>query len=172
MNKDKLTFFENIYYWILYCLPRPRQNGMDPASVASFLLSLLKIFNGLVVFFLLLNLPPVKFLYIAIGEQSWILTVVLLGIFGLVVLIQSSNCENKLPLIIDKIKKLTPKQKRIRILIFILYVVSSVILMFFIPTLESMGIPRDEIKEVSIDSKPSDSTHFDFEKYRHKYEQK
>lgn len=135
-NKDKLTFFENIYYWIWCCMPKPRENGMDPTTVASFLLNLLKTFNGIFIIFLIQIFLPSKLLKFLFGEYNWLLTIILFGILGLVLFIRDAGYDKRVNSISEKVKILTPKVKMQKMFIFILYVILSILLMFLIPSIE------------------------------------
>lgn len=140
-NKNKLTFFENIYYWLWYSMPKPRQYGNEPAPYISFLLALFQILNGGFIIVLLnvafLNTHYIREIIseILLGEWKWLFIIILISL-GFFLIKHDEGYEKKMNVISEKIKNLTPKERRIKIFSFFLYVILSIGLMFFIPWIQ------------------------------------
>lgn len=135
-NKDRVSFFENIYYWLWYSMPKPQQYGDEPAPFIGFLVSVLLIFNGMFIVILVGSLLNTtmrgSISHFLLGDFKWILILILISL-GLVLTKYTDRYAENFKSISDKISRLSPRQRSVKILTFFFYIIFSVGLLISIP---------------------------------------
>lgn len=144
MNKEdqniKISFFENIFYWLWYYFQKviPKE-GMPSPMVACTVLSVFKVFN---VFFILTitsvligyNIFNIlNFLIKSENRIVWIL--VLLPVVLLIQHIDERLYQRKFDIIKDKIETLPVKLKYSKRLTFLIYLIFTLITSALVPCL-------------------------------------
>lgn len=137
-REDKLTFFENIYYWFWYYLPKNSERWHHtPEALGCTFLSILKGSNFLWLIMLLGALLKKNIFTSIFGEFDGKLAVALTFI-PLILLLgwyDERRYEQRSEEIVKKFKNLTPRKKLNKKIFFFIYVLLSITIWSFANTL-------------------------------------
>lgn len=125
MNNIKLSFFENIYYWIWYYIPNFKYGHHPTPALACTFLSVLKSLNF---FWILILLSAILKNNIAISlfgdSKIWIILGSLIMAYFLV-RNDEKRYEERFEIITEKMEILTQKERNIKRVIFFVYTIVS-----------------------------------------------
>lgn len=122
----KLTFFENIYYWIWRYMPKIK-NSIYPAMDASAVLTLMKVLN----IFLFLCLTDQVLNSILFSSMSAIFNILYITgtcfvIFLILDKYHVKKYDNRCDIIVEKMRSLDHKKRGSKQIIFVSYVTATV----------------------------------------------
>lgn len=124
---NKLTFFENIYYWIWKYIPRIK-GSMYPAIEASSVLTLFKVFNIFIGFGLVNTYFDSTAFIKATGHYS---IIYLAGVYFIIFLIldkyNMKRYDRQCATIVEKMRSLSHRQRIRKKKVFLSYVIITLV---------------------------------------------
>lgn len=137
-NKDKLTFFENIYYWLWYIAPNQSKNwNGTKANFSCMICTVLRILNIFWIIGFISYMLNINILKIILAEKTnrvgILITIV--PIFIILIWYDLKNFQNRADIIAEKGEQLDKKERLKKKIIFFLYILISLGLYYFVPTM-------------------------------------
>lgn len=135
-NEAKLTFFENIFYWLYYYLPKKSKYWHHPPEgLGCTFLSTLKILNTFWLIMLLSAILKNNIFTTFLGEARF--GIILGGLaFGFFLIRNDEkNYEQRADAIVQKGELLDKKERLKKKIIFFIYILTSLGLYYFVPSM-------------------------------------
>lgn len=124
-NTLSLSFFENIYYWIWYYIPNFKYGHHPTPALACTFLSVLKSLNFFWILMLLGAILRNNILITLFGDSRVYIILGSLSVAYLLVRNDEKRYEERFDIISAKMEILTPRERNIKRLIFVVYVIIS-----------------------------------------------
>lgn len=134
---DKITFFENIYYWLWLCMDKviPKR-GMDPPIAAAGLFSVFRALNIFVIIAVASILVKMNILTLLL--QGRIDVIVGLIIFALLLMwYDERKYQRWIYVIVEKYEKIDKTERRNKMHVFLIYIIITISTACMLPWLSS-----------------------------------
>jgi len=137
MSDYKISFFENIYYWIWYYIPKSKYSHHPPPALACTFLSVLKTLNFFWIIMFLSAVLKSNILKDFLGDEKVWLILGSLGIGYFLIRNDEKKYEQRFEVISKKIETLSMAQRNKKRIIFFVYIVLSIVIWSSAPTMVS-----------------------------------